>query len=101
MTETEKATNGADKAQDGNAKNLASNILKQVEYYFGDFNLPKDKFLQEQIKEDDGWVTMETMLNFKRLSSMSSEADVILGALKDSELIQVDLEKKKIRYVVK
>ena len=71
----------------------------QVEYYFGDYNLPKDKFLQEQVKENDGgWVTMETMLNFKRLSNMTKEVDVILEALKGSELIEIDQENKKIRY---
>ena len=32
------------------------NSLLQVEYYFGDFNLPRDKFLQEETKSDDGWV---------------------------------------------
>ena len=45
----------------------------------------RDKFLQEQIKEDDGWVSMDTMLNFKRLSSLSNEKDVITAALKKSE----------------
>ena len=28
-----------------------------MEYYFGDFNLPRDKFLQEETKSDDGWVS--------------------------------------------
>lgn len=29
-------------------------ILRQTEYYFGDINLPRDKFLQEEMKKDDG-----------------------------------------------
>lgn len=36
------------------------------QYYFGDHNLPRDKFLKEQIQLDDGWVTLETMLKFNR-----------------------------------
>ena len=31
-------------------------IIRQIEHYFGDFNLPRDKFLLEQIKDsEDGW----------------------------------------------
>lgn len=29
-------------------------VLRQVEYYFGDINLPRDKFLQEEMKKEDG-----------------------------------------------
>lgn len=35
-------------------------------YYFGDHNLPRDKFLNEQLKVDDGWVPLETMIKFNR-----------------------------------
>lgn len=72
----------------------------QMSYYFGDFNLPRDKFLQEQIKEtEEGWIGVDVMLKFQRLSKLSSDGDVILKALKKSEdkLIEVDLENKKIR----
>lgn len=37
-----------------------------LQYYFGDHNLPRDKFLKEQLQLDDGWVTLETMLKFNR-----------------------------------
>lgn len=56
----------------------------QLQYYFGDYNLPKDKFLQEQIKLDDGWIPLTTMLNFNRLASLTKDEDTILNALKKS-----------------
>lgn len=37
-----------------------------TQYYFGDHNLPRDRFLKEQLQVDDGWVTLETMLKFNR-----------------------------------
>ncbi|XP_071450711.1 la protein homolog [Hetaerina americana] len=81
----------------GNAE-LDQKIVRQVEYYFGDFNLPRDKFLQEQIKLDDGWIPLTTMLNFKRLATLTTDLDIIADALKkSSKLIEVDGEKKKIR----
>ena len=38
---------------------LESKIIRQVEYYFGDHNLGRDKFLQEEIKKDEGWISLE------------------------------------------
>lgn len=81
------------------ATNVKADIVKQVEYYFGDFNLPQDKFLQEKIKEKDGWVDIDTMLNFKRLAKISNDPQVILDALKgSSKLMEVNVENKEIRF---
>ncbi|XP_070186637.1 lupus La protein-like [Littorina saxatilis] len=87
------ATNG-----DG-LTDLEKKIIRQVEYYFGDMNLPRDKFLQEKIKEDDGWVTMETMLNFNRLKTLSDDKEAICNALKKSTsgLMEVSEDLTKIR----
>lgn len=35
---------------------LEKKIIRQVEFYFGDRNLRRDKFLLEQIKKDDGCI---------------------------------------------
>jgi len=101
MTETAKVegTNGKH-AENGDMSELDKEIHKQVSYYFGDFNLPRDKFLSEQVKtNEEGWVGIDVMLKFQRLSKLSSEGDVILKALQKSEekLIEVDLENKKVR----
>ena len=72
----------------------------QVSYYFGDFNLPRDKFLQEQLKSnEEGWIGIDIMLKFQRLSKICEDGDLILKALKKSEgkLLEVDLENKKLR----
>ena len=55
---------------------LEAKIVRQIEHYFGDYNLPRDKFLKETIKEDDGWVPMTTMLNFQRLAALSTDSKV-------------------------
>lgn len=33
---------------------IESAVVNQLEYYFGNINLPRDKFLQEKMKEDSG-----------------------------------------------
>jgi lupus La protein len=35
---------------------LEQKIIRQIEYYFGDLNLMRDKFLQGLIREDDGCI---------------------------------------------
>ncbi|GJQ80877.1 La [Trypoxylus dichotomus] len=78
---------------------LENKIIKQIEYYFGDINLPRDKFLQEKIKEDEGWVPLDVLLTFKRLASLTTDQDVIAKAIEKSEsgLVEVSEDKKKLR----
>ena len=56
MTEGEAAaaaTNGQTKAVEGEGQpqDVDAKIVKQIEYYFGDYNLPRDKFLQQEVSE--------------------------------------------------
>lgn len=107
MTEGEAAaaaTNGQTKAEEGEEQQqqqeeLEAKIVKQIEYYFGDYNLPRDKFLQQEIKNDDGWVTLDTMTKFKRLASISSDKAVISDALRkaSTSFMEVHEEGQKIR----
>ena len=62
MTETETAkASEAAASSPAPVAGLEAEIVRQVEHYFGDYNLPKDKFLQEQIKEDEGWVSKNSL----------------------------------------
>ena len=78
---------------------LDQKIIRQVEYYFSDYNLPRDNFLKEQISVDDGWVTVDIMLKFQRLAQLTKNPDVVLEALKKSKngLMEVCDSSKKIR----
>ncbi|CAL8077465.1 unnamed protein product [Calicophoron daubneyi] len=63
---------------------LEAKIIKQVEYYFGDINLSRDKFMKQVIAENDGWISLDTMLKFNRLKALSDDPEVIKGALSKS-----------------
>ena len=84
---------------DTEVNDLDKKITRQVEFYFGDYNLHRDKFMKEEIIKNDGWFTMDVMLKFQRLSSICSEPGTILAALKKSKnnLIEVDIENQCIR----
>ncbi|XP_076238182.1 la autoantigen-like [Calliopsis andreniformis] len=96
----ENSTKEAEKPAEPSSE-LLEKIKNQVEFYFGDVNMQRDKFLIEQTKLDDGWVPMAIMLNFKMLASMSKDVDIILKALESSDLIEVSEDKKKIRRSLK
>jgi len=78
---------------------LSDKIIRQIEFYFGDVNLSKDKFLKEEITKDSGWVELETLIRFNRLKQLSTDFDVIISALKASEsgLLEIDEVNKKVR----
>lgn len=78
---------------------LEGDIIRQIEYYFGDANLFRDKFLQTEIVKDDGWVPFTTMLTFKRLAALSTDPEEIIAALDKSDegLIEISEDHQRIR----
>lgn len=78
---------------------LAEKIIRQVEYYFSDINLNKDKFMQEEIQKDSGWVSLETLIKFNRLKQLTTDFKQITDSLKqsDSNLLEIDEANNKIR----
>ncbi|XP_033211553.1 la protein homolog [Belonocnema kinseyi] len=104
--EAEQPKNGEDKEVKEDKENvegpevtpqLLEKIKKQVEFYFGDVNMQRDKFLIEQTKLSEGWIPLEVMLKFKMLASMTQDTPTIVKALEASELIETSEDKTKIR----
>lgn len=86
-------------AADSPASALELKIIQQIEYYFSDANLARDKFLTEEIQKDNGWVPFTVLLTFKRLLQLSSDATVIVNAMYKSQegLIEISDDRLKIR----
>lgn len=93
------SNNNLDKRGDASPTPFERKVVKQIEYYFGDKNLPRDKFLLQQIEEDDGWVTLECMLKFNRFKTLVEDA--IGDSLRKfgSGLLEVDESNTKLRRV--
>jgi hypothetical protein len=48
-------------------------LKKQIEFYFSDSNLPKDKFLLQLTKKTpEGWVSLKTISEFKKMRDMGA-----------------------------
>lgn len=78
---------------------LRNKIVCQVEFYFGDYNLPKDKFLLSKVSENEGWVDVDTLLKFNRLKKLTTDKALISEALKGSDhgIVEVSEDNLKVR----
>ncbi|CAI9106096.1 OLC1v1005157C2 [Oldenlandia corymbosa var. corymbosa] len=75
---------------------LRANIVKQIEYYFSDENLKNDHYLLS-LMEDQGWVPISKIADFKRVKRMSTDIQFILDALQDSSTVEVQGDKVRRR----
>ncbi|XP_024144107.1 la-related protein 7 [Oryzias melastigma] len=79
-------------------KQLLGDVKKQVEFWFGDANLHKDRFLKKIIDEsDDGYVDISVLTSFNRMKKLTTDPKLIARALKNSTVVEVNLEGNKVR----
>ncbi|GLC34153.1 hypothetical protein PLESTB_000843200 [Pleodorina starrii] len=89
---------------------VKAKVQRQVEFYFSDSNLPKDKFLKERMAEDpEGYVKLNVIIAFQRMRDMlqvtsSDPAAVpaeavatVAEILSNSSTLQLDETKTKIK----
>jgi len=87
----------SDTATNSNAE-LILKLREQIEFYFGDANLQKDRFIKQLINADnEGYVDLEKIANFNKMRSMTSDIGLIVEAAKSSNLVQPDTTGKRIR----
>ncbi|CAD7093975.1 unnamed protein product [Hermetia illucens] len=70
-------------------KSYFNAIRKQMEFYFGDANLSKDRFLRKLIEEDP-YVPLSTFMTFNKIKKLAKSVEDITKALKNSELLEVN-----------
>ncbi|KAL6991441.1 hypothetical protein U1Q18_009553 [Sarracenia purpurea var. burkii] len=77
---------------------LRDKIIKQVEYYFSNENLPTDKFLMKYVtKDEEGFVPIAVIASFRKIKKLSQDRSLIVAALKESSLLLVSPNGKKVR----
>lgn len=75
---------------------LMDNIVKQIEYYFSDENLQTDHYLISQM-DNQGWVPISIIADFKRVKRMSTDIPFILDALQSSMAVEVQGDRVRKR----
>ncbi|XP_058788956.1 la-related protein 7 [Phymastichus coffea] len=79
-------------------KVLYNAILKQMEFYFSDSNLTKDRFLAELIKQDPD-VDLEIFLRFNKIRALTTDISKIAKALRDSQMLKVSDDGTKVSRI--
>jgi hypothetical protein len=76
----------------------AGKIKKQVEYYFGDSNFRRDRWLRNEVgKDPEGWMDVSVLTNFKRLAAITTDVEAIAAAIADSTVVTLSDDKKRLR----
>ncbi|XP_070785924.1 la-related protein 7 [Enoplosus armatus] len=87
-----------EKKKRSRVKQLLGDVKKQVEFWFGDVNLHKDRFLRKLIDDsDDGYVDISVLADFNRMKKLTTDTKLIARALKNSSVVEVNLEGNKVR----
>lgn len=94
--EGQKPENATRKRVRHRKKLLYENILKQMEFYFSDANLAKDRFLGQILKEEDS-VPVELFLKFNKIRSLTNDANAIAKAVGRSEFLELVADGTKVR----
>ncbi|KAL0889291.1 hypothetical protein Bca101_013274 [Brassica carinata] len=77
---------------------LKQKIIRQVEYYFSDENLPTDKFLLNAMKKNKkGFVPISTIATFHKMKKLTRDHALLVSALKESSFLVVSADEKKVK----
>lgn len=76
-------------------KQLYENVMKQMEFYFSDANLSKDRFLGDLVKNDP-FVPLSEFLKFNKIRSMTKDVNDIVKAMKHSTFLELSEDKLKV-----
>lgn len=89
-------SNVADQTSKETSKEVLASIRQQVEYYFSAENLSRDQQLVSEL-DSDNWILMSRLLSFPRLRDLTSSVNVLIEAMKESSLVEVDVTKGRMR----
>ncbi|KAL1167926.1 hypothetical protein V6Z11_A05G051400 [Gossypium hirsutum] len=91
------------------SEDTAKAVLRQVEFYFSDSNIPRDNFLKKKINEDDdGMVSLALICSFSKMRSHLNLRDVkaeevpeatlnvVAETLRTSSFLRVSEDGKKV-----
>lgn len=80
-------------------EDLCEQIARQVEFYFSDANITKDKFLLKHVKRNkEGFVSLKLISSFKRVKHLTKDWRQVAFAIeKKSDILEVNDLKTKVR----
>lgn len=75
---------------------LRSLLVKQIEYYFSIENLCRDIYLRSNMDEQ-GFIPVSVIANFNRVKMLTPNPGLILDAMRNSSVVEVQVDKMRKR----
>ncbi|CUS20290.1 LAQU0S01e03290g1_1 [Lachancea quebecensis] len=75
---------------------IEKQCLKQVEFYFSEFNFPYDKFLRATADKNEGWVPISTVATFNRMKKFRP-VEKVVEVLRNSEILEVSEDGENVK----
>lgn len=92
------ADNEIRKKQRKRTKKIIAQLQEQVEFYFGDSNLQKDRFMKQEIsKHPEGYVPIPTIASFNRMKQITDDLNLVVKAMKLSSMLEVNGDETMVR----
>jgi len=90
---------GARRACDeGESETWLERVKKQVDFYFGDANLRRDKFLRKKMGEGNGFVELSTILQFNRIRALRCRYPAqLVQAIRKSNMLVLSEDKTRVQ----
>jgi len=85
------------------ASNTRKLLMTQLEYYFSDENLQRDKFLQTEAEKDEtgqGYISLDVLSTFQRVKRFSNNIEDIRAAIRESTIIQLNKAGDKVKRII-
>ncbi|MEN2497514.1 MAG: hypothetical protein MHMPM18_001888 [Marteilia pararefringens] len=75
---------------------IEAKLCRQLEFYFSNYNLAYDNFMESTMRANDGYVDCETFLKFNKVKQLVSDTESIVKAAELSQKLKLNDEKTKI-----
>ncbi|XP_055385485.1 GATA zinc finger domain-containing protein 4-like [Condylostylus longicornis] len=79
-------------------RKLYNQVREQMEFYFSDANLTKDRFLMQIIREDP-YVPLEIFLNFNKIKKLIKTTGELIKALSSSNKLELNDDKTRVTRI--
>ncbi|XP_034243930.1 la-related protein 7 [Thrips palmi] len=76
-------------------KLLYKTVREQMEFYFSDANISKDRMLRQMV-ENDPYVPLEEFLKFNKITQLVSSVEEIAKAIKKSDFLELSEDSLKV-----
>lgn len=75
-------------------------LTKQIEYYFSDGNLSRDRFFHEKVSaHPEGWMDMKYILSCKKIQALKATQEDIINVVSDCSNVETKIDDNNAAWI--